>query len=587
MNLAHALPGRTAISIGAIYLVVAVATIGSTRFGGGAAVLSLASSVLIAGLIVSPRRQWPGILISCACASTVASATVGVGPAAAPMLAVANILEGLIAALLIKRFRLQRDPLDSLGSLGLLVLAVGVIAPAAVAPAAAALIAHATGTSFAVNLVLWFTGHGLGNITAAPVFTLVASGAVGRWVGSASRERRLEAAGLLALVVAVTGSVFAQALLPLLFLPVLPAIVAAFRLGRIGAAASVAIIAVVGGAFSAAGSGPVMLVAGDPTLRALFFLFYLAVTVLTVLPVAAELRHRRTVFDRLRESEARYRLLADHSSDIVLNLDAEGFIRYASPSIARIGGHDPDAVIGMCGTLLVLPEYRKVVTEAHLAAMADPDRTVTVEYRAATADGEVRWFEIRTRGVRDETGAATGAVAAIRDIDHRKAVEGELSHAAATDPLTALANRRVFDAALGRMLAGEGGGCVAILDLDHFKSVNDRHGHEAGDRLLVAVAEGVRGALRDGDLIARLGGEEFGVLLPAADREHARAVCERLRRIVAEARVPVTGGVVQVTASVGIATAFPGTERTAVLRAADEALYRAKAEGRDRVALAA
>ena len=579
--------GRAAIATGAAYCAVVFATVGLTRFGGGVAVLWIASSVLIAGLIVSPRRSWPGILLLCACASMAATAIVGVGPRAAPALAALNMLEGLIAALMIERFRLQRDPLDSLGRLARLVLAVGIIAPGLVAPMAAGVVAHVTGTPFASNMILWFIGHGLGNVTAAPIFAFIASGAVGRWVRGASRERLAEAAGLLALVAGVTGAVFAQAALPLLFLPVLPAIIATFRLGRIGAAAAVVIIAGVGGAFSASGSGPVMLIDANLAMRAQFLLFYLAVTLLTVLPVAAELRHRRSVFDRLCESEARYRLLADHSSDIVLNLNIDGTIRYASPSIAQIGGYLPERVIGRQAVELVLPEYRDAVVAAHRAALADPDRTVIVEYRALTAAGETRWFETHTRGVRDEAGAVTGAVSAIRDIDHRKAIEGELSRAAATDPLTGLANRRAFDAALDRMLERGGTGCVAILDLDHFKQVNDRHGHDAGDRVLVAVAERARGALRDGDLVARLGGEEFGILLPGADREQARAVCDRLRRIIAEGGVPVAGATLLVTASVGLAAVTPGAPGAAVLRAADEALYRAKAEGRDRLNLAA
>ena len=582
--------GRTAITTGAIYFAVAFATIGSTRFGGGVAVLWIASSVLIAALITSPRGRWPGILLMCACAGMAATATVGVGPAAAPMLAALNMLEGLIAAMLIERFRLQDDPLDSLGSLGRLVLSVGVVAPAAVAPLAAAVVASATGTAYGTNLLLWFTGHGLGNVAAAPIFAFVASGAVGHWVRRASRERLWEAAGLLTLVAGVTAVVFAQNTAPLLFLPVLPAIITTFRIGRIGAAAAVVIIAAVGGTLSARGSGPITLMNADIAVRTQFLLFYLAVTLLTVLPVAAELRRRRAMFDRLRESEARYRLLADNSSDIVLNLSVEGTIRYASPSIAQIGGYLPGRVIGSNAVELVLADHRRAVTAAHRAALADPDRTVTVECRALTASGETRWFEMHTRGVRDEAGAVSGAVSAIRDIDERKAMEGELSRAAATDPLTGLANRRVFDAALDRMLAraDEGtAGCVAILDLDHFKQVNDRHGHESGDRVLVAVAECARATLRDGDLVARLGGEEFGILLPGADLDRARAVCERLRLRIADLRLPVGNVAVRVTTSVGLAGVSSGATREALLRAADEALYRAKAEGRDRLNLAA
>lgn len=580
--------GAAAVVTGGAYFVACMATVALTRFGGGVACLWIASAVLIAGLVANPRRRWPGILLACGVGSAVATATVGVGPEGAAPLAAINVFEGLIGALLLERCGAKRDPLDSLGDLAGLVVAVGVIAPAMAGPLGAAVVAAVTGTPFVDNLILWIAGHGLGNITAAPIFGFIASGAVRRWVATASRERLLEAAGLLTLVLTTAAAVFAQDSLPLLFLPVLPAILATFRIGRLGAAASVVIVAAIGGWLTASGSGPVNLLDANTAARAQFFLLYLAATVLTVLPVAAELRHRSRLFDRLRESEARYRLLADHSTDIVLNLSLEGVIRYASPSIAQIGGYTPEAVVGRQAVELVLDEHREEVIRAHRAALADPDRTVIVEYRAATAAGEPRWFETHTRGVRDEAGAVAGAVSAIRDISHRKAIEGELSRAAATDPLTGLANRRAFDAALDRLLAREGmTGCVAVVDLDHFKRVNDRHGHEAGDRVLVAFAELARGSVRDGDLIARLGGEEFGVLLPGADIAHAHVVCERIRRVIAGMRLRVGEAEIGVTASVGLAVLTSGAPRADVLRAADAALYRAKADGRDRLRLAA
>lgn len=575
------------MATGLAYLAVATATVGLTRFGGGVACLWFAGAVQIAGLIVRPSREWAAILAACAFASALTTATVGVGAAGAGPLALINMLEGLIAAHLLRRFDAEREPLDSLGSLGRLVVAAGLAAPLATAPLGAAVVSTATGTPFVDNLVFWASAHALGNISAVPIFGFLASGAVARWTRAASRRRRAEATTLLALVLAVTVVAFVQDTMPLLFLPVLPAILTTFRVGRMGAAASVLVIAGVGGWLTVTGYGSINLLDGDRAAKSQFFLLYLAATVLTVLPVAAELRHRRRLFVELRESEARYRLLADNSTDIVLNLSREGAIGYASPSIAQLGGYTPEAVIGMNAVDLVLPEHRGAVTRAHLAALADPDRTVAVEYRATTASGEVRWFETHTRGIRNGLGEVVGAVSAIRDISTRKAIEGELSRAAATDPLTGVANRRAFDAALDRLLARGGPACVAIIDLDHFKRVNDRHGHEAGDRVLIAFAELARGCLRDGDLVARLGGEEFGVLLPGADIGHARRVCERVRTKVGLTPIDVEGATVRVTVSAGLAAVTADATRAEVLRAADEALYRAKEEGRDRLKLAA
>lgn len=575
------------VAAGTAYFVVAAACIALSRFGGGVACLWFGCAVQIAALVVSPRRAWPGIVLACAIASTVATALFGVGLAAAPALAAINMAEGVIAAVLLERSGARNDPLDSLGRLTALVLAVGLAAPLATAPLAGAVVSWATGTRALDNALFWISAHALGGITAVPIFGFVASGSAVRWVRAASRQRLVEAAGLLALVLAVTAGVFAQDGMPLLFAPVLPAILTTFRVGRLGAAASVLIIGAAGGWFTLMGSGPVNLIETDKAIRAQFFLLYLAATVLTVLPVAAELRHRRTLFERLRESEARYRLLADHSTDIIFNLGMDGVISYASPSIAQLGGYTPESVVGMNAVELILPHDRSEVTRAHLKAINNPDLTIAIEYRALTGSGEVRWFETRTRAVRNDLGEVTGAVSAIRDINARKAIEGELSRAAATDPLTGLANRRSFDAALDRLLGSGRPACVAIIDLDHFKSVNDRHGHEAGDRVLTTFADLARGVLRDGDMVARLGGEEFGVLLPGADAAQARMVCERVRRLVAATEFPVASGALRVTASVGLAEVTPGVTRAEVLRAADEALYRAKAEGRDQLRLAA
>ncbi len=162
---------------------------------------------------------------------------------------------------------------------------------------------------------------------------------------------------------------------------------------------------------------------------------------------------------------------------------------------------------------------------------------------------------------------------------------------AATDPLTGLANRRVFDARLQeefRRLQPSGQPCcVLMLDVDHFKRINDRYGHAAGDAVLVRLAEILKGQLRGFDLVARYGGEEFVVLLPATDSAAARAVAERIRRAVAgTAFVLPDGRELVVAVSIGLAC-YPecasGIEE--MLLRADQALYTAKATGRNRVVL--
>jgi diguanylate cyclase (GGDEF)-like protein len=147
----------------------------------------------------------------------------------------------------------------------------------------------------------------------------------------------------------------------------------------------------------------------------------------------------------------------------------------------------------------------------------------------------------------------------------------QLTDMAETDPLTGLPNRRAWDARVTRAVAGEEAVTVAILDMDHFKRFNDTHGHQAGDRLLRETALAWRDQLRGGDLLARLGGEEFGLLLVGCDEGAAFDVIERLRAAVTE----------QQTCSVGIAVRRPAEPFESVLGRADDALYDAKAAGRD------
>jgi two-component system cell cycle response regulator len=150
------------------------------------------------------------------------------------------------------------------------------------------------------------------------------------------------------------------------------------------------------------------------------------------------------------------------------------------------------------------------------------------------------------------------------------------------DPLTRVHNRRYVFGQLAAMISGARRHrrplAVAMVDLDGFKAVNDRHGHDSGDAVLVAAAEALQRALRAEDLLGRLGGEEFLAVLPDTDAVAAARAGERLRAAVADA-----GGPVRVTASVGWAVLQPGEEPDDLVRRADDALYGAKQEGRDRV----
>ena len=187
---------------------------------------------------------------------------------------------------------------------------------------------------------------------------------------------------------------------------------------------------------------------------------------------------------------------------------------------------------------------------------------------------------------------ALAAVTALRANARAAEATAELRRIATVDSLTGLFNRRHLlerlEAETGRSLRNGRPLCLAIVDVDHFKRVNDRHGHPAGDEVLRVLARLIRDSVRTSDVVGRMGGEEFAILMPETERAQARLVCERLGAMVA--RTPVllpSGAALTVTLSTGIALMAGEEASDKLISRADAALYGAKAEGRNRVKLAA
>lgn len=183
-------------------------------------------------------------------------------------------------------------------------------------------------------------------------------------------------------------------------------------------------------------------------------------------------------------------------------------------------------------------------------------------------------------------------VGVVRDITKRKEYERQLVELATTDGLTGALNRRAFmeDAELQHQLALRHARPLSLMmvDADHFKKVNDTHGHHVGDQVLIRLTRVIQASLRGTDRLGRIGGEEFAVLMPETSLEQAGIVCERLLRAVRETEVEADAGKpLKFTVSIGIATLAPDSRSIdTLMRQADAALYRAKADGRDRCCMA-
>lgn len=214
------------------------------------------------------------------------------------------------------------------------------------------------------------------------------------------------------------------------------------------------------------------------------------------------------------------------------------------------------------------------------------------EKRYLHADGHTIWTEVAVSLITNPDGTPSHFVGQIQDITERRAHLEHLRHMADHDPLTGLLNRRAFGRELSSHIARSQrygvGGALVMFDLDNFKHHNDSHGHGAGDELLVALAECLRTRLRATDITCRLGGDEFAALLPHADPSHARLVTESLLqhiRGVVGRRERVAGDR-GVTASIGLVCLdrLEALTPESVMRAADQAMYEAKRQGRDRYA---
>ncbi len=292
-----------------------------------------------------------------------------------------------------------------------------------------------------------------------------------------------------------------------------------------------------------------------------------------------------------KASEARYKLLAENTADLVTHIDSGGHRTYASPASLALLGYAPRELIGGDPMELAHPHDRPQLGMMLEALQLGAEATA-LQYRARRKDGTYVWVEIMGRAL----GGDLGVMLSLRDISRRKTAEDRLEEAnrnlltlASTDGLTGLANRRSFDKALTRELArcARDGLPLALLlvDVDHFKSYNDSYGHQEGDECLKRLSHILRGmARRPGDVAARYGGEEFAVVLPNTSADGGHHFAENLRVAVEALNIPhCRSNYGVVTVSIGLACDLPiaGSE-AAMLQNADAALYSAKENGRNR-----
>ncbi|HYQ47958.1 MAG TPA: sensor domain-containing diguanylate cyclase [Thermodesulfovibrionales bacterium] len=295
-------------------------------------------------------------------------------------------------------------------------------------------------------------------------------------------------------------------------------------------------------------------------------------------------RHKRVAV-ALRESEEKFHTFADFTYDWEYWISADGRMIHVSPSCERITGYRPEEFLEQPGLLqTIVHSEDKAWIVGHLAHELESRGMSYVDFRIITRDGEQRWISHCCQPVYDSNGRMNGRRASNRDISHRKRLEKELESLAASDKLTGIFNRSKLEEylnnevkesrRLGHPLS------LMIFDVDHFKLINDTYGHDIGDVVLKMLAGTVKDRIRETDIFARWGGEEFIVLMPGSDIRGAGVLAEKLRREIGSRNFEKAG---QVTVSVGVAELTGEDTVTNFLKKADNALYKAKRKGRNRV----
>ncbi|MDH7478739.1 MAG: sensor domain-containing diguanylate cyclase, partial [Syntrophomonadaceae bacterium] len=233
-----------------------------------------------------------------------------------------------------------------------------------------------------------------------------------------------------------------------------------------------------------------------------------------------------------RETEARYRAVVEDQTEFICRFLPDGTLTFANEAYCRFYGKNREELIGL-NLLSFLPQEEQERVHHYLGSFSPRRPVGVIEHRMVMENQEVRWQEWTYRAVFDGRGEVVEYQAVGRDITEKKRLEEHLRHLSLHDSLTGLYNRGYFEEQLRILESGRHNPVgIIVADIDGLKAVNDTRGHRAGDTLLLAAAGVLRKCFREGDIVARIGGDEFAVLLPDSPRPVVEDSCRRIQRAV-------------------------------------------------------
>jgi diguanylate cyclase (GGDEF)-like protein/PAS domain S-box-containing protein len=542
---------------------------------------------LLAGWMLSrPTAFWPVYLATGGVTTLIIRLLTGDAALFGIALSAFNLLEVMIIAGMIRRVVPDVGHPGSWPRLGRIATGSTLGACAISGLLASAVVSAGSDAPYLHTFLIWYSAHVVGMVVVGTLTLVVHRKGIGlidlptqRWSFMASM-----------LLIAIVGSaVFHQSGYPLLFLVYPPLIFAVLRHRFAGVVGGILLLAVIGSIAITVDHGPLPLVFdGSAIERTIVLQLFIGTACLMSFPIALAMAERARLSARMRESELGYRMLADYSHDIVVRMRADGQRLYVSPSARDILGWEPEDMLQPSHGL-IHPDDRAIQQQAIATVLAFGE-PVTASYRMRHKRGDYVWIEADARPIPSVDGLATDIIFAGRDITARMIAEDalrasrkELEAQARIDSLTGLPNRRQFDERLalapGRSRQQGSGLALMYIDIDLFKKVNDGHGHAAGDEVLRVFGERLSACVRTGDLVARMGGDEFVVLVEnLSSAASAESIARKLTRAMGESIV-VDGTSLRVSASIGIAFSSRPEMAKALMFAADAALYAAKKAG--------